>query len=671
MRPASNEKYSSCLSQLAFLVCHNPGDLPGPGKTGLKLCKTINMKLNVLDSRLTMGEAAGKAVEAKITELLAQKEEIRIIFAAAPSQNEFFAYLRRSSVIPWEKITAFHMDEYIGLPKDHEALFSNFLKRNIFDPVNFKNVHLLDGNSDPNQECKRYGELLVEKPIDLVCLGIGENGHIAFNDPPVADFSDPEIIKKVQLDLACKTQQVNDGCFPSLGEVPLEALTLTIPTLMRADFLVCIVPGTLKRDAVIQAVHGPVSTQCPASILQTHPQCELFVDREAYPLDQNRDDYATLQAINCLTGTAQTLVFAEKIAYLSKLSKEDHDLPFLGPGLIDLQVNGINGIDFNDPSLTVEGLLSATHYLLSQGVTSFFPTLITNSDSHILSILETIRKGCDQHYLLGECIAGVHLEGPFLSMVDGARGAHDKRYIQAPDWELVKRFQEASGGKIRLITLAPEWENAADFIAKCRLEGILVSIGHTLATSEQIAAGVMAGATLSTHLGNGVPLMLPRHPNLLWDQLANEELYISIIADGFHLPDSFLKVAIKVKEDKVFLVSDATCFSGMEPGEYKSHIGDEVVLHPDRKLAMKNSKGLLAGATKTLLENIQYLLDHKLVPLKEAWAMGSTFPANFLGLKNYGIQSGGPADLVLFFQDESGTLKIDQVIKQGKMVFRA
>jgi glucosamine-6-phosphate deaminase len=617
-----------------------------------------------------MGEAAGKAVEAKIIELLTQKKEIRIIFAAAPSQNEFFAYLRRSSVIPWEKITAFHMDEYIGLPQDHEALFSNFLKRNIFDHVNFKKVYLLDGNADPIQECKRYGGLLAEKPIDLVCLGIGENGHIAFNDPPVADFSDPEIIKKVQLDLACRTQQVNDECFPSLEEVPFEALTLTIPTLMQADFLFCIVPGSLKKDAVIQAVHGPVSTQCPASILQIHPQCELFVDREAYPLDQTTNPYSSLQGINCLTGTAQTLVLADKIAHLSEFSLDDHDLPFLGPGLFDLQVNGINGVDFNDPSLTVEGLLDATHYLLSQGVTSYFPTLITNSESHIITILATIRKGCEQHPLLDKCIAGIHLEGPFLSMVDGARGAHNKKYIQAPNWDLVKGFQKVSGGKIRLITLAPEWEKAADFISKCRLEGILVSIGHTLATSEQIAAGVKAGATLSTHLGNGVPLMLPRHPNLLWDQLAEEDLFISIIADGFHLPDSFLKVAIKVKKDKALLVSDATCFSGREPGEYKSHIGEEVVLYPGGRLAMKNAQGLLAGATKTLLENIQYLLDHQLVPIKEAWAMGSVIPAKFLGMKNHGIQAGGPSDLVLFSQADNGTIKIEQVIKQGQTVYR-
>ena len=243
------------------------------------------MKIHVLDSRTAMGQAAGKAVEGKILELLSAKEEITMVFAAAPSQKEFFAYLRQSKLIPWQKITAFHMDEYIGLATDEEALFANFLKRNLFDQVNFKQVHLIDGNQNPEAECIRYGSLIDAQPIDIVCLGIGENGHIAFNDPPVADFEDPETIKKVELDHACKQQQVNDGCFPTFEDVPLEALTLTIPTLMKAAHLFCIVPGRSKRKAVYRSIHGPITTACPASILQTHSHCELFVDTAAYPVD--------------------------------------------------------------------------------------------------------------------------------------------------------------------------------------------------------------------------------------------------------------------------------------------------------------------------------------------------------------------------------------------------
>ncbi|MEX2594580.1 MAG: 6-phosphogluconolactonase [Anditalea sp.] len=626
------------------------------------------LKLNVFNSRTAMGEAAGKAAEKKILELLSEKEEIRMVFAAAPSQNEFFAYLRSSSVIPWEKITAFHMDEYVGLPSEADPLFANFLKRNLFDQVNFKKVYLIDGNNNPKDECARYASLISEKQIDIVCLGIGENGHIAFNDPPVADFDDPAIIKKVELELACRQQQVNDGCFPSIKEVPEEALTLTIPTLMKAGYLFCIVPGALKREAVKNAVHGPVSTSCPASILQTHGQCELFVDIAAYPVDLEIHPVIEIQGINCLTEQPQAFKIQQTIDEISDMTPETRNLSYIGPGLVDLQVNGINGIDFNDHELTEEGMVNATHYLLGQGVTSYFPTLITNSDENILEILGTINKACSQNPLVNACIAGIHLEGPFLSPVDGARGAHDKQYIKAPSWDLVNTFQQASGRRIRLITLAPEWNNAPEFIERCRQEGILISIGHTNASREQIHSGVQAGATLSTHLGNGVPLMLPRHPNLLWEQLAKDELHISIIADGIHLPDSFLKVAMKVKGDKVLLVSDATCFSGMEPGEYKTHIGDEVVLNAEGKLALKNSNGLLAGATKSLLENIQYLINQDIVPLGKAWEMGSINPGKFLGWQNYGLFQGQPADMVVFHLSENN-IRIDRVIKKGEVVY--
>lgn len=622
------------------------------------------MNLKVLGSRNAMGEAAGKAVEQKIVELLSEKAEIRMIFAAAPSQNELLAYLRSSKLIPWERITAFHMDEYIGLPAGHEALFANFLNNKIFEAVAFKAVHLIDSSNDPQEECQRYGALIREKPIDIVCLGIGENGHIAFNDPPVADFEDPEIIKRVALDLASRQQQVNDGAFSSLDEVPLEALTLTIPALVNANYLCCVVPGAQKREAVKQAVHGPVTTDCPASILQKHDQCYLFVDTAAYPSESEVQN--SVQAINCITGEKQSFTRNQSG---KPLKLGSGSLPFAGPGLIDLQVNGIHGVDFNDPALTADDMLEATRYLLGQGVTGFFPTLITNAEETVLHILSTIRQACLEHPLVNTCVTGIHLEGPFLSMADGARGAHDKQYIKAPYWELVERAQEASGGRIRLITLSPEWDNSPEFIKKCRQEGILVSMGHTVANPEQVQAAVDAGTTLSTHLGNGIPLMLPRHPNLLWEQLAQDNLYISIIADGFHLPNSFLKVALKVKEDKALLVSDATCFSGMPPGEYQSHIGDEVVLHEGGKLAMKNSNGLLAGATKTILENVQFLVDQNLASLGKAWGMGSVIPGRFLGIDNYGSRSTDRGDYVLFELKEKNKIHVLQVIKNGKVVY--
>lgn len=241
-----------------------------------------DMEVHVFKTRGEMGAAAGKVVEEKIMQLLDKQEEIRMIFAAAPSQNELLSCLCKSSKIPWDRITAFHMDEYINLSHDAPQLFSNFLKKRLFDKVNFKAVHLIKGNNNIQEECRRYAALVSEQPVDIVCLGIGENGHIAFNDPPVADFNGLEIIKVVELDHACRQQQVNDGCFSSLEEVPRQALTLTVPTLMSGNYLYCVVPGKTKQKAVSEMLNGPVSIECPASILRTHPNCWAYLDTESF-----------------------------------------------------------------------------------------------------------------------------------------------------------------------------------------------------------------------------------------------------------------------------------------------------------------------------------------------------------------------------------------------------
>ncbi len=250
--------------------------------TNTKMFTVSKLEVQVFDTREAMGEAAGKAVESKIVELLDKQDGIRMIFAAAPSQHQVLAYLRNSSRIPWNKITAYHMDEYIGLTPDAPQRFAHFLKEHLFSQVNFQAVHLIDGNQDTAAACNRYATLITEKPIDIVCLGIGENGHIAFNDPPVADFDDPEIMKIVELDQACRQQQVNDGCFASLEQVPKRALTLTIPALMQGDFLYCTVPGNTKREAVEKTLNSPISIDCPATILRKHPHCKMYLDIESF-----------------------------------------------------------------------------------------------------------------------------------------------------------------------------------------------------------------------------------------------------------------------------------------------------------------------------------------------------------------------------------------------------
>ncbi|MEX2512050.1 MAG: 6-phosphogluconolactonase [Cyclobacteriaceae bacterium] len=626
------------------------------------------MNLKAFKSRSEMGVAAGKAVEKKILEMLREKDALRIIFAAAPSQADMLEYLRNSSSIPWEKITAFHMDEYIGLSPESPALFSNFLRNHLFDHLLFHKVHLLDGNQPTEKEAERYASLLSESPIDLVCLGIGENGHIAFNDPPVADFNDAKLVKKVSLDLACRQQQVNDDCFENISEVPLEALTLTIPCLINAAYLCCVVPGENKKNAVYETLLGKLDTTCPASILRSIDQCDLFLDSESYPMAlEGEVDANNFVVKDCISGQHLLLHLWEN-ELISKVElPDDHSNgdQFIGPGLVDLQINGINGVDFNDTSLTAVDVLEATKYLISLGVTSFYPTLITNEDSSILQLIKTMVEACNKYPLVEACMAGIHLEGPFISPEDGARGAHGRQFIKPPSWPLIQKYQNTSGQRIKLLTLAPEWEGAVALIENCRKSGIKLAIGHSLANMSEIHQAVEAGAALSTHLGNGIPLMLQRHPNPIWDQLSEDGLYISLIADGFHLPDSFLKVAIKVKGEKAILVSDATGFSGMAPGVYHSHIGNEVELSPEGKLSVKGSDGILAGASKNLLENVNYLLKSRIRDLSQAWSMASVFPNRLMEVDEIKFPR---TDLVRFLF-EGNQIRVLQVYKKGILHF--
>ncbi|SIO21138.1 6-phosphogluconolactonase [Algoriphagus halophilus] len=241
----------------------------------------IQQEIHVFSTRDLAWKAAGKAVEKCIEDLQETQEEIRMIFAAAPSQTGILNYLAASSKIKWEKIVAMHMDEYIGLPIGATQFFSKYLEENLFSKVPFKEVHLIRTHGSQELEINRYSDLLMKAPIDIVCLGIGENGHIAFNDPPVANFKDSVLIKKVQLDQACRAQQVHDGCFESLDDVPKTALTLTIPALMSGDNLFCVVLGENKSEAVKNTLTGPLSEACPATILRTHPQCKFYFDAAA------------------------------------------------------------------------------------------------------------------------------------------------------------------------------------------------------------------------------------------------------------------------------------------------------------------------------------------------------------------------------------------------------
>ena len=243
------------------------------------------LKVNVYQSRDEMGSAAAADVKAAILRALEDKETINMIFAAAPSQNEVLANLANDKEIPWGRVNAFHMDEYIGLDKNAPQGFGNFLRDHIFGIAPFKSVNYIRIDApDAQAECQRYEELLRQNPVDIVVLGIGENGHIAFNDPPFADFEDKKLVKTVKLDEVCRNQQVNDGCFAKIDDVPTHALTLTVPALMSGKELYCIVPAKTKARAVFETLSGKVTPDCPASVLRTHANATLYLDPDSASL---------------------------------------------------------------------------------------------------------------------------------------------------------------------------------------------------------------------------------------------------------------------------------------------------------------------------------------------------------------------------------------------------
>lgn len=247
----------------------------------MKQFKKDKLEVKIFQSREEMGETAASESAEILRKLLSGKEEINCVFAAAPSQNELLKALCKQPGIDWNRVNAFHMDEYVGLDQEHTASFAHFLKNAIFDQLPFKSVNLIHGEADPEQACERYSALLEKFPPDFVFMGIGENGHIAFNDPGVADFHDPKKIKMVKLDQTCRMQQVHDKCFDSLENVPEYAQTVTIPALVEASYICCVVPGEKKKDAVRETINGSVSEKCPATILREQPHAILYLDRES------------------------------------------------------------------------------------------------------------------------------------------------------------------------------------------------------------------------------------------------------------------------------------------------------------------------------------------------------------------------------------------------------
>ncbi|MDY0924818.1 N-acetylglucosamine-6-phosphate deacetylase [Pantoea trifolii] len=373
-------------------------------------------------------------------------------------------------------------------------------------------------------------------------------------------------------------------------------------------------------------------------------------------------DYRTLQPIE-LEIEHGTII---DVRALSELEEEI----ILAPGLVDLQVNGFQGVDFNHFPFSEEDVLHATRALWQQGVTSFLPTVITAMPEGIAQAMQRLASACQHHPDVARAVPGFHLEGPFLSPEDGPRGAHPREAIRAPDIALFDSWQHAAQQYIRLLTLSPEWPHSDALIKHCVAQQVRVAIGHTSATPEQIHAAVDAGATLSTHLGNGAHLQLPRHPNYIWQQLAEDALTATLIADGDHLPADVLKVFLRAKGEQALLVSDVTSFAGQPPGIYDTAIGGRVQLSASGRLSIADAPQLLAGSARGLLDGVNFLLRQQLATLAQAIDMASIRPARQLNLpQQQGLACGAPADVLLLAAQADGSVALRGCVKQGAAVW--
>jgi N-acetylglucosamine-6-phosphate deacetylase len=328
--------------------------------------------------------------------------------------------------------------------------------------------------------------------------------------------------------------------------------------------------------------------------------------------------------------------------------------PYVAAGLIDLQVNGFGGLDFNDGTLTPERVSALTLMMTKLGVTTYLPTLITASRTSLVSALTTIAEARRQHPLCARMIPFVHVEGPYLSPEDGPRGAHPREHVRAPDLDEVAEWQRVSDGLVGKITLSPHYDQVSDFIRALVGQGILVAIGHTSATAEQIHAAVAAGARLSTHLGNGSAAILPRHPNFIWAQLACDQLDAGFIADGFHLPADTFKAMLRAKGlERAYLVSDSAALAGMPPGVYDQPIGGRVELGADGRLGVAGTP-YLAGAARPLCEDVALAILMAELTLADGLMLATVNPGRFVGGRGR-LAVGEVADLILFDWEQGAT----------------
>ena len=347
----------------------------------------------------------------------------------------------------------------------------------------------------------------------------------------------------------------------------------------------------------------------------------------------------------------------------------DARLAWVAPGFIDLQVNGWGGQEFSSLDLTPEKVAAITREHDAFGVTGYCPTLTTQSYDCLAHGLAAIHTACDVDPTCAHRIVGIHLEGPFFSTEDGPRGAHPREHCRRPDWDAFRRLQDAAGGRIKILTMSVEFDESAEFIERAAASGVCVSIGHTGADSAHIRAAVDAGARMSTHLGNGAHRMLRRHPNYLWDQMAEDRLTAGLIVDGHHLPPEVVKTMVRAKTPgRIFLVSDVSGLAGLPTGRYTSS-GCELEILADGRLVIAGQDQLLAGASLPIYHGVGNVMRFAGVDLSTAVEMATTTPARMIEAPCGGLRPGDRADLVLFDLDAASHVSVRAVIAGGEPIF--
>ena len=381
----------------------------------------------------------------------------------------------------------------------------------------------------------------------------------------------------------------------------------------------------------------------------------------------------TIEGLHYATGKPiQVKIEKGKIASVKEIKKlkDVNSKTYIAPGFFDNQVNGFAGVSFafGESDLTPEGIELATSELWKKGVTTYLPTLTTNNQEVLVKNFSLLAKAVDDEKLLGS-IPGFHLEGPYINPEDGFRGAHPKQFVRLPDWNEFMEMYTASGENILQVTISPEMEGAQDFIKKCKEKGIVVAVGHHNANKEQLDLAVDNGARIATHLGNGCANMINRHYNPFWSQLANDDLMISIICDGFHLLPEEIQVFYKVKGvDKTIITSDVTSYAALPPGQYKTKTGETIELTPEGKLHYP-AQQVLYGSASPITKGIGYIQQVTGCSLADAIQMASTNPAKLYNLNDRGtLEAGKRADLVLFSMEDF-EVQIQKTFVKGELVY--